>query len=174
MKLKSFRTTILIILFTIFLGAFIGGTTNLINGYISPIYFKNIMRWDFENIWRACIAQGIFEGLLNGIIFSLIYSISFSVITKGNASLSFGVKQLLKITTNIYLLWAIGGIIALGLALLSPEFYQSTFRMVPTETKDMLAYAWVGGSIWGASFGSVIAITIGIINTKTNWKTINQ
>lgn len=55
---------------SIFIGGFIGGITNIINGYISPEYFRRVMNWEFQNIWTASIAQGIFEGLLYGLIFS--------------------------------------------------------------------------------------------------------
>ena len=35
-------------------GAFIGGTTNAVNGFVSPTYFINILRWhDVENVWRG-------------------------------------------------------------------------------------------------------------------------
>ena len=170
----NFQAITYIIIITVFIGALIGGTSNFINGYISPTYFKNIMGWDFEEIWSASIAQGIFEGLLNGIAFSILYGIAFSIITKGKPTLNFGLNQLFKITKNIYAFWIIGGVIGLGLASLSPEFYQSKFRMVPKETKDMLAYAWVGGSIWGVNYGSMIAIVIGIIKTKTDWKEIQN
>ena len=46
-------------------GALIGASTNAINGVISPLYFQVVMGWqDVESIWRASIAQGIFEGLI--------------------------------------------------------------------------------------------------------------
>ena len=173
MKSNNIKAITSLIIFIIFLGAFIGGSTNLINGYVSPVYFKNIMRWDFEDVWAASVAQGIFEGLRNGVVFSIIFGIAITLITKGHATLRFGLIQLSKITINIYLFWIIGGLIALGLATLSPDFYQNKFRMVPTETKEMLAYAWVGGSIWGANYGSILSILIGIINARTNWKEIN-
>jgi len=174
MKKENFKAITFIIIITIFIGAFIGGTTNVINGYVSPTYFRHIMGWDFNGIWSASIAQGIFEGLLNGIVFSIIYGVAITLITKGETTLKFGLSQLSKIATNIYIFWIIGGIIALALATLSPEFYQSKFRMVPIETKEMLAYAWVGGSIWGANYGSIIAIVIGIIRTKINWKELKN
>ena len=48
----------------------LGGLTNSVNGWISPTYFRNILRWDdIADIWRATIAEGIFEGLLFGLGF---------------------------------------------------------------------------------------------------------
>jgi hypothetical protein len=47
----------------------LGAVTNFINGRVSPLYFRNIMRWnDVSDIPRAAIAQGIFEG--SGIVSS--------------------------------------------------------------------------------------------------------
>ena len=45
-------------------------------------------------------------------------------------------------------LWVLGGIIAILLSVLSPEFYKKTFIGVPDEFGAMIRYAWVGGSIW--------------------------
>jgi hypothetical protein len=56
------------------LGAFLGALTNSVNGWVSPTYFRNIMRWhDVADIWRASIAQGILEGLMFGLAFSVIF-----------------------------------------------------------------------------------------------------
>ena len=53
---------------------FLGGTTNVVNGAVSPTYFVNVLGWHgIEDVWRASIAQGIFEGLLFGIAFSLLF-----------------------------------------------------------------------------------------------------
>jgi hypothetical protein len=43
--------------------AFLGGTTNAVNGWVSPEYFVTIMRWEANtDVWRAAIAQGLFAG----------------------------------------------------------------------------------------------------------------
>jgi hypothetical protein len=45
-------------------GAGLGALTNGINGWVSPLDFRNILRWhDVDDVWRASIAQGIFERL---------------------------------------------------------------------------------------------------------------
>jgi hypothetical protein len=44
----------------ILMGAALGALTNGINGWVSPLYFRNIMRWqEVKDVWRASIAQGI-------------------------------------------------------------------------------------------------------------------
>ena len=61
---------------TVLVSAFFGGSTNAINGWVSPSYFVTILGWrGVENVWRASIAQGIFEGLLFGVFFSLLFTV---------------------------------------------------------------------------------------------------
>ncbi len=156
-------------------GAFIGATTNAINAVVSPSYFRNIMRWhDVEDIWRASIAQGIFEGLIYGILFSLVFTLVVGVVTRARCSYAFAFRHLLAIIGAIYCCWAIGGFIAMGLATLSPEFYRNAFVRVPDEFIPMLRYAWVGGSIWGAMFGGLLAAAIGSVLFSARWHRIQK
>lgn len=57
----------------------------------------------------------------------------------------------------------------MGLATLSPEFYVRAFAGVPVQTVPMLCYAWVGGSIWGAQSGGMLAVVIGSIVFANRW-----
>ena len=68
--------------------------------------------------------------------------------------------------------WTIGGLLAMSLASLSPDFYKSHFIAVPTEKIEMLKYAWVGGSIWGCTSGGLLGAFLGIVIIKNSWKTI--
>ena len=58
----------------------------------------------------------------------------------------------------------------MGLATLSPEFYRSAFVGVPNEFGPMLRYAWVGGSIWGAEFGGLVSVVVGLVILRANWR----
>ncbi len=41
-------------------GAAMGALTNSINGWVDPVYFRNILGWhDVDDVQRAIIAQGI-------------------------------------------------------------------------------------------------------------------
>jgi hypothetical protein len=152
-------------------GAFIGASTNAINGLVSPIYFINILHWhNVENICRACMAQGIFDGLLTGLFFSLIFTVAAAYFSGAACSYWFACKHLLGIVAGAYACWLLGGLTAMGLATLSPEFYRRLFIGVPDEFSDMLAYAWVGGSIWGVHFGSFLCLILGIIFLRANWR----
>ncbi len=149
----------------------LGGSTNAINGAVSPTYYVTILGWrGVEDVWRASIAQGIFEGLLLGIFFSLVFAVATGIITGGSCSFGFAFKHLLGILGGAYICWALGGLAAIGLASLSPEFYRRAFIGVPEEFGPMLRYAWVGGSIWGAEFGGFVSVVVGLVILWANWR----
>lgn len=99
---SNFKTLFLVTLVCILTGGFIGAITNMINGAISQNYFKIIMKWDFDDIWIATVAQGIFEGLIYGVIFSIIFTMGFGILTKGQASFKFAMKQLIRVVAFIF------------------------------------------------------------------------
>ncbi len=151
-------------------GAVVGASTNAVNGAVSPEYFRNIMRWhDVEQVWRASIAQGIFEGLIYGVIFSVVFTLVVGIVSRASCPFPFAFRHLLAMVVAIYCCWAAGGIVAMGLATLSPEFYRSTFTGVPDSSGPMLRYAWVGGSIWGAMFGGLLSVVVGSILFAVRW-----
>lgn len=150
---------------------FLGATTNSINGLVSPTYFVNILRWhNVENVWRASIAQGIFEGLVFGVLFSLLFTAVTGIITKAACTYRFALRHLLWVLVGPYVCWAVGGVLAMGLAFLSPEFYRQAFIGVPEEVGAMLRYAWVGGSILGVQLGGLVCIVVGLIWLRANWR----
>ena len=157
-----------IALASILAGGLIGASTNAINGYVSPLYFQNILGWDFDGIWIASIAQGILEGLIYGVLFSVVLGVTFVSIAKGQVSYRFAFRHLIKIIGLVYLFWFLGGLIAMGLATLSPDFYRETFINVPDDYHQMLGYAWVGGSIWGSMVGGLLGLIFAVVNIRTS------
>ncbi|MBL4755946.1 MAG: hypothetical protein JKY52_20430 [Flavobacteriales bacterium] len=166
----NFLTVIWVALTCVLTGGMIGATTNAFNGYVSPTYFQNILGWDFHDIWTASIAQGILEGLIYGVIFSIVFGATVLLVTKGQATYRFAFRHLIKIIGLVYLCWCLGGLIAVGLAALSPDFYRATFKQVPEDFGQMLGYAWVGGSIWGGMFGGLFGLTLGVLGVRTSWR----
>ena len=155
----------------VFASGFFGGATNAVNGAVSPTYFVNILGWHgVEDVWRASIGQGIFEGLLFGVFFSLLFTVCVGIITGVCCTFGFAFKHLLGILCGGGFCWAAGGLLAMGLATLSPEFYRRAFIRVPDEFEAMLRYAWVGGSIWGAEFGGFMSIVVGLLILRGNWR----
>ncbi len=152
-------------------GAALGALTNSINGWVSPLYFRNILRWhDVEDVWRASIAQGIFEGLIFGIFLSLVFVIVAGIVSKTRCSYRFGSTVLLVVVGAALVCWSIGGLLGMGLATLSPEFYRHAFKGAPRDSVEMLRYAWVGGSIWGIEFGGFLLTILGSFWFYARWQ----
>lgn len=169
-KQSNFLNIFFVTLTCILMGGFIGATTNMVNGFVSPYYFEEIMNWDFSDIWTASVAQGIFEGLLYGVIFSIIFTTGFGLITKGQATYSFALRQLVKITGVVYLCWGIGGLLAMFLAFLSPDIYRHRFQFTSNDTIEIIKFAWVRGSIWGGIIGGLSSAILGIVVIKNSWE----
>ncbi len=65
--------------------------------------------------------------------------------------------------------WVVGGLLGMGLAALSPEFFRHAFVGVPKEFGEMLRYAWAGGSILGIKFGGFAAMILGSFLFYARW-----
>jgi len=166
---SNFLTIVFVAVTCILIGGLIGAVTNMINGTVSPYYFQAALNWNFQDIWSASVAQGIFEGLIYGVIFSIVFTTGFGIITKGTATYSFAFRILIKITAIVILCWIIGGLIATFLVRISPDFYRSHFPLTPTDQSEMIKFAWVGGSIWGGMIGAFLSTFMSIILMKNGW-----
>ncbi len=77
-------------------GAVLGAGTNAVNGAVSPTYFRAVLGWlRVENIWRAAVAQGIFEGLIYGALFFIVFTLIVGIVSKGRVTYRFTLKHLL-------------------------------------------------------------------------------
>ena len=149
----------------------LGGITNAVNGAVSPRYFVTILHWhDVDDVWRAAVAQGVFEGLCFGVLFSTVYSAGIGMITCAACSYGFGIRHLSGVVAATFVCWGIGGILGLGLATLSPDFYRQTFEGVPETFGPMLRFAWVGGSIWGIELGGLLSVVLGLVVVRSSWR----
>jgi hypothetical protein len=159
----------------VLLGAVLGAITNAVNGWVSPLYFRNIMRWDdVQDIWRAAIAQGILEGILFGLAFAVIFTAVVGIVSKARSPYGLAAVHLVLIGVAALVCWALGGVVAMGLATLSPEFYRHAFRGVPEDFGQMLRYAWVGGSIWGIQFGGLASVIVGSVLFRAKWRHLQE
>jgi len=144
-------------------GAIIGITTNAINGYVSPLYFVNILEWhDVDNVQRAAIAQGVLEGVLYGFVMGLVFAWNMGSQGHGKVPYGYAAKYIFGTASAVYATYTLGGLVAVGLAALSPDFYRNAFVGVPEAQSEMLSYAWVGGAIWGAVFGGLLCFVVGL------------
>ena len=82
-------------------------------------------------------------------------------------------KRLLRqIVLTTYVLWVVGDILGVALAAVQPLWFRYNFIGVPSDHHQMLRYAWVGGSIWGAYFGGAVAVIVGLARFGWNWRRI--
>ncbi len=152
-------------------GVLMGAFTNAVNGRISPLYFVNIMGWPKDDsVWRAAIAQGIFEGLIFGIVLSFIFTTVVGIVSRASCPYRLGLGYLFVIIVVALGGWVLGGLFAMGLAVLSPEFYRSAFYGVPLNSGEMLKYAWVGGSIIGLQLFAFLAVIFISIIFRSQWR----
>jgi hypothetical protein len=150
--------------------AVLGALTNFANSQVSALYFRNIMHWrDVSNISQAIVAQGFFEGILSGLLVSTIFATIVGIISSARCPYKYGVRYVGGLILMAFVCWIIGGLLAVSLASLSPEFYRHTFIAVPEALNDRLRYAWVGGSIWGIQFGGIAAMFIFIGLFRAAW-----
>lgn len=148
----------------------LGAITNAINANISERYYRIKLGWfDIEHINQAIIAQGIFEGLVLGLILSSVLTTAVGLISRGECSYSFGIRHTGGLLLSALICWIIGGLLAMALAVISPEFYMHAFMGVPEAAGERIRYAWVGGSIWGVEFGGIGATLVMIALFRAAW-----
>jgi hypothetical protein len=154
-------------------GPVVGATTNTINGAVSPIYFLNIMGWEvgsYAQVREMAIVQGILEGSVVGFIFSVILTLSVGIVTRATCTLPIALCWLGWTVLYVYAAWAIGGICGMAWAAANPRSFQNTFFGVPADHAQMLRFAWVGGSIWGAEFGGLLVVIAALIWFRIIWR----
>jgi len=155
-------------------GAVFGGLTNAINGAIGPEHFRVNLRWqDVQQIWRATVAQGVFAGLIYGVLFSVVFTAVVGLVSRARCAFAFVWSHLMAVFFAILCCWAASGVIGIGLAALSPEFFRHTFPGVPEGFGPLTRYAWVGGSTFGALFGALLAAVLAPILFAIRWRRLH-
>lgn len=157
-------------------GGIFGAVANMINGLVSPRYFIEVLNWrNVDDVWRAAVAQGVFEGLLFGLFLSTVFAAVTGIITRAACSFRFCVRHLLGIVAAIGVCWFLGGLAGVGLAALSPDFFQLTFRYhSAVGAINLVRFAWVGGSIWGADLGGLVSLIVGLVVLRAHWHRIEE
>ncbi|MFM7773970.1 MAG: hypothetical protein ACKO9V_03865 [Candidatus Kapaibacterium sp.] len=168
-SLSGAKSIVLVAITCIAMGGCIGAVTNMVNAAVSPVYFITIMKWTFNDIWTAAIAEGIIEGLIFGILFALVFATGYGMVTKGRAPYGFARSLLLRILMYVFAMWAVGGVLSVLLALLSADFFHARVPLAPKDTAELLRFAWVGGSIQGAQFGAMLCAVLGIVVARNAW-----
>jgi len=178
-KFGSGNTRPLVLVWIVLLGtaggAAVGALVNAVNGVVSEEFFVGVFGWEgFTDVWRASVALGIFQGLMFGVVLALIFAAVVGFVTKATCPFGEAFKYMVAILLCALGCYVVGGLIALGLAALSPEFFINNFTGVPHQTARMLGYAWVGGSNQGVVLGGLGAVVIGALIFRGNWRRAEQ
>ncbi|BCM90073.1 hypothetical protein IAD21_01924 [Abditibacteriota bacterium] len=148
-----------------------GGITNSINGWINPLYVVAVMRWQsMDDVWWAGVAEGVASGVMRGFVLCAIFTLGIALISRGECPLSLSLRYLFTIFGSVSVCWTVGGLFSVVLSLLFPQFYRFFFFGMPNEVGDVIRYAWVGGSIWGAQLGGVGSVFVALARFNTRWK----
>jgi hypothetical protein len=168
----NLKAPVQVFLGCIILGIFMGMSTNMINGLLSPRYFNTILRWNLSasETWARAIFQGLLEGVGYGILIGVIYTFFFIVRTGLKGKFLLFSDALFPIIKIIYGCYAILGTLAVTLSLVFWEIYDNAIIKVPQDLFPRIGYAWVGGSIWGATIGGFISLCYLIITTHRKMK----
>lgn len=154
---------------TVLAAMLFGASTNAVNGEVSETYFTSVMGWQ-DHVWAQSIVQGILEGFVLGLLFAAVSTAAIGIITCGSCDLGTGLRWLRGILLAVYALWTLGGISGVALAAAQPHFFRISFIGVPGGRGEMFRFAWVGGSIWGAYGGGLLAIVVGLILFPRSWR----
>jgi hypothetical protein len=92
------------------------------------------------------------------------------IFTRAACTYGFALKHLLGVVAGACLCWFVGGLAGMGLAALSPEFFQHHFVRVPEDWNEMLGYAWAGGSILGLQAGGFVSLVLSLVLLRMNWR----
>jgi hypothetical protein len=92
------------------------------------------------------------------------------IITRLTCKYRTGFTCLVGILIAVYSLWVLGGLLGVIFANARPDFFRQNFVGVPAGRREMLEYAWVGGSIWGEEFGGLLAVIVGLIVFCARWR----
>jgi hypothetical protein len=153
-------------------GAALGAFTNLINGGVSPQYFRDVLDWHhLGNVWRASVAQGILEGTLFGLGSSVVFAAVVGCVSRVRCSYRVAAPFLFAITCAALVCWVVGGLLLLCLAFLSPPWFQRMFYGTYNNIPEMLGFAWVTGSIWGVELGGAASVIIASVIFFARWNT---
>jgi len=113
-------------------------------------------------------------GAMIGLAFSVIFVAVVGIVTRARCPYKIGAAYLFGIAVFAAVCWCLGGLIGMGLATFSPEFYRHAFRGVPEAFPEMLRYAWVGGSIWGWEFGGLASVIVGSVLFRAKWRSLTE
>lgn len=153
-------------------GILLGAATNAVNGRLSPHYFISMLGWDdVLDVPSAAIAQGVLEGAVLGAGLGVFFAAVVGLVSRAACPFRLAATYLLGVVAGALCCWTLGGLLAVGIAALSPEIYQARFPAAPPSTSELMGYAWVGGSICGVELGGLACVVLAAVLFRALWQT---
>lgn len=152
-----------------------GGLMNIINGLVSLSYFSLIFdfpggsaSWSRQELYWKSVQHGLIEGLVFGLAVACVFTPFVFVVSTASCQFRFSASYLPKMMMVAFFFWFIGGLngIIVGAAL---PHLPSVLALGATPI-DRCKFLWVGGSIYGAYFGSLIVLLLGCTWFKRDWR----
>ncbi len=142
-------------------GGVLGTVTNLSHAMISGEYFVIVLR-RAESPYAIAFEHGWIEGGIAGFIFGVLVTSFFAVTGWRWLTWRHLLRPLLYGLAAAALCMIVGGVVGAAWATLSPQSYLASFYQA-RQAANVTAFGWVGGSIWGAYAGIVVAIVTAAI-----------
>ena len=154
---------LLLPLATLLIGAVYGAMFNATNAAVSGEYFAIVLGrgrpWTVTSPQAVALLHGLAEGGIGGLIFGVLFA-GFVAAVGGRWA---GWRQLVRPTAlglaAAAVCMAVFGLCGMLWAWASPQSYVGTFPIAFRAT-NLPAFGWVGGSIWGAYAGVVVAVIV--------------
>lgn len=142
-------------------GMLLGGLTNMVNGAVSPGYFRDVMGWyDVRNIWLGSVGEGMLEGAIYGLVYSVVFSILISVVSNRQCPFGVAVRYGLVTLALAAAMWVFGGTCGVAWVLTLPDHSPPAFFGYHTSWLSRVSYAWVRGSICGIVDGGLLCVVL--------------
>ncbi len=156
-------------------GVAMGCMMNIINGLICPSYFSLFFDfpggsslWTTQQLYEATVEQDLKEGLGFGLVVAVVFTLFVFVVSTASCKFRFASSYLPRMTIAAFFFWFVGG---LNGVLVGATFSNSPAIVnLGATSEDRCRFLWVGGSIYGAYFGGLIALFLGCTWFKRDWK----
>ncbi len=158
-------------------GAILGAATNAITGRVAAGYFRALLGWwDIQDVWRAAIAEGVFAGIMTGFFGALLFVVIVGLTTRCRVGFVPMAKALLLAAGAAVVGWVLGGVVGIGIALISPERFERLFFVPEGRSLEFepTAFGWAGGSIAGLSLGALAGAVVGAVRIRARWKSAQE
>src|SRR5207248_1018140 len=132
-----------------------------------------VMSWDWSSSPLLAIGQGVIEGFAVGLLFGFFLAIVVAASTRVQCPPPLALRALGEALAIVIICWFVGGVAGTILARVQPSLWGFVFVGVPPRV-NLPRFAWVGGSIWGAYAGAMLALLAASIDLHVRWRRMTR